>query len=86
MRELTEIERDQLIETITLSGMGYEQGKQYIEDNGGSDEDFDKFLIDNDLHKCEQCDWYCEASDLNEDNFCQDCASEYDYDDPDADR
>lgn len=80
MRELTVAEKDNLIETLTSSAMGYERAVVLVEELDGSDGDLLAFCAENNISSCTSCDWYCEADELIEDQcgdlVCRDCCDE----------
>lgn len=38
-------------------------------------------LIDNEMEWCDSCGWVVEVSEMNEDNFCQDCQADNNFED-----
>lgn len=58
--------------------------KEEFGDEDLSMTDFDVELLrelDDITQECQDCGWWCETSDLNEDQVCSDCAPEADEDD-----
>ena len=53
-------------------------GEEYGEDIMSEE---DRSTLDNEIFKCETCDWWCEIGDQDSEGNCLDCSTEEEEDD-----
>jgi len=70
------LSKEQLLGTVeyllgTTNSVG--DAVRVLELPEGSEEEILENVNDYGIELCESCDWWCEISELDEDNVCEDC-------------
>lgn len=62
--ELTDAERDVLVEMLISSAMGYESASELMTEYGWDEDDLLNFCVENSISQCCICGWYNEEEDM----------------------
>jgi len=77
--ELTDAERDVLVEMLISSAMGYESASELMTEYGWDEDDLLNFCVENSISQCEICGWYNseeEMTDCADGLACIECMDE----------
>ena len=67
----THLSEQEIIHTFLVACMSEQEGANMLEMD--EEEVMESLADQNEIERCEQCSWWCEIHELDEDNICEDC-------------